>query len=364
LTLSVKHIFRFLLEAICSVLMAVGFLAALVASFFIIGVVAIWCQEGALQDTDRKMFVSAAEWLAASSLLAGTILWLRHRFIVNKSGDAGFRLVKSLSRQEERLVQQISDKFLIALLAMWLWVVVPGNAFIKISITAGWVLVAFLGLHVWILAHELGHLVAAWILGLNLQKIQVGVGDLLWGRTLSTGLRCEWRASPRRGLVIATQRHSAGFRVRQWLFVAGGPLVDAFVVWSGYIFLTRVFGQLGAAFRDGANGVTLSALFCLIALSAIGNLVPHTVWLGNQKVWTDGYWLFRLLTTSRERIEELIFNDYYKTTLELLRTVHAQGSRPAKAVPNTPKQSGPHPVSTFRDQKARLASRLRPGVDR
>ena len=77
--------------------------------------------------------------------------------------------------------------------------------------------------------HELGHLACAQLAGLRVFGIELG-----WGRCIAdfyTGpLRWQVRALPFGGMAYATMRETASYRLRQSLFVIGGPMVNVVLI--------------------------------------------------------------------------------------------------------------------------------------
>lgn len=350
-----RIVLHFLVQTSCLLLMAVASLAGLLASFFICVMLIVWLQEGTLQTNDRQMLAKAAAWLMGSCILVYVTWWSRGH--TGGKRDDSFRLVESTSGRSEQLVQEVPQIIFFVLLAIWLWAIIPGNAFIKIPRVTGWLITGFFGLHLRIFLHELGHLVAARLLNFELRKIQVGIGPRLWSHSLAKGLRWEWRAWPQGGFVFATPRERKGFRAQQTLFVGAGPLVDGFILWLGYQLIVDTFGGLAAAFAHSAGGLMASVLFWWTAMSTVGGLVPHRFWICHQRMWTDGYLLLRLWTTSNDRAAELALNLDWKQALELLQSAYPASEMSEQATGMKPPG---HPDSslTFLDQQVRLASRL------
>ena len=355
-----KSVLRFLFQSVCLFLVAAGSLAALLASCAISAMLIAWYQEGALQTTDHQILARAAQWLLGSCVLVGVAWQLRRRTIANNAHDDTFKLVQSESGRPEKLVQEVFEILFFVFLAIGLWGLIPGSAVIKVPTVAGWLTVGFLGMHARIFLHELGHLVAARLLGLDLRKIQVGVGPLLWSHTLASGVFCEWRFSPEGGFVLASHRSTESFKARQSLFVTAGPLADILILWCSHRIITRAFGGLGAAFTHSSGGLIVFALFWWTAMSAVTGLVPLKVWMGHRRVWSDGYWLLRLWTASKEGMKELASNPEWRAALELLRASRPDG----KVIVVEPEGPGSRPGSslTFQQQQAQLASRLLPTV--
>lgn len=351
-----QKMLRFVGQSACILLVAAGLLAALFATFCLGAMAFVWTQEGALLPTDRTILAAGVKWLLGSGVLVGAAWWLRCK-IGTKTGDNSFRLVESKSGRLEKLVQRVSGFAFVIWLASQLWARDPGSVFTTGPMVAGWITLGFLGLHAHIALHEMGHLAAAWLLRLSPQKIQVGVGPLLWSRAFANGLLCEWRAWPHGGFVLAPERRTEGYRTRQSLYIAGGPLADLLILWTTYQLIQHAFGGLGASFSHGPGGLMFFAFFWLTAFSAIGGLLPRQVSLGPNKMWTDGYLLLRLLTGSSLAFPELAYNSKWEEPLELLGFNNSRSVIPLEGVK---RDSPAHRAGriTFHEQRALLSSRL------
>jgi hypothetical protein len=344
--------FRFLFQAFCLFCVAAGLTGAIIASFFVIAMVIVWFKEGAFQPMDQQMFAKGMKWLLGCGGAACTAWWLR-RLVVKKRDDS-FRLVQAKSGRLERLVERVSGFAFVIWLATQLWARDPGSAITTIPRVAGWITLGFLGLHAHIALHEMGHLVAAWLLRLSPQRIQVGVGPLLWSRAFANGLLCEWRAWPHGGFVLAPNRRTEGFRTRQSLFIAAGPLADLVVLWSAYHVIQYSFGGFRGLFFHGPGGLVFFGLFWLVALTALGGLIPRQGRLGPTRIWTDGYVLLRLLTGSSLAYPELAYDSKWKDPLEMLAS---DGSRSA-TLPYTVERELLASPAAFHEQRTRLSSEL------
>jgi hypothetical protein len=353
----VKKILRFVGQAACLVLVAAGVLAALAASFCLLAMLIVWFQEGALQSADRTMVGWGVKWLLGSGVLIGVVWWLRGKIVPNQTTDDTFRPVEWKPGRLEKLIERFWGCAFVIWLATQLWAREPGSVFATVPRVAGWMTLGFLGLHAHIALHELGHLVAAWLLRLSPQKVQVGVGPLIWSRAFANGLLCEWRAWPNGGLVFAPDRRTEGFRTRQSLVIAAGPLADLLVLWSTYQLIQHAFGGLRASFSHGPGGLMFSVFFWLMVLLAIVGLVPRQVRIDRATMWSDGYLLLWLWTGSSLAYPELGYRSKWKGPLELLGS---EGSRTLPPLERAERES-PAPragLITFHEQRALLSSRL------
>ena len=84
------------------------------------------------------------------------------------------------------------------------------------------VLLTLLALSASVLLHECAHAIAAFTVGLSVEKIEVGTGALLWkGRLLGVEVRV--RCIPFSGYCLAIPKGASAIRLRYWLTIAGGP---------------------------------------------------------------------------------------------------------------------------------------------
>lgn len=80
-----------------------------------------------------------------------------------------------------------------------------------------------------VVLHELGHLVAAWFVGLRCSEFSIGSGAILW-RTEIRGMQVTVRALPICGHVSTLLERSPSPPLRQFIYVAGGPLANVAAV--------------------------------------------------------------------------------------------------------------------------------------
>jgi hypothetical protein len=179
---------------------------------------------------------------------------------------------------------------------------------------------------------------------------------VIWSRAFANGLLCEWRAWPNGGFVLAPDRRTEGWRTRQSLVIAAGPITDLIVLWSVYQLIQHAFGGLGASFSHGAGGLMLFAFFWLTVLVAFGGLVPRQVSIGPDKMWTDGYLLLRLWTGGA-RFPQLAYNSNWQEALDGLQAANPRGITSLEAGERElpAHRAGP---ATFHEQRSLLGSRL------
>jgi membrane-associated protease RseP (regulator of RpoE activity) len=79
------------------------------------------------------------------------------------------------------------------------------------------------------LAHEMGHLLAAGLLGIPIRRISIGIGPVAWRRTLGCGREIVLRMLPVSVAIGVPTRHSSDGRLvrpagHDALMAAGGPV--------------------------------------------------------------------------------------------------------------------------------------------
>ncbi len=92
------------------------------------------------------------------------------------------------------------------------------------------------------------------------------------------------------------------------------------MLYIAYKFAIQNFGGLVAAFLQNVGGLVLFALFWLTAVSAATGLVPHKVYLGAQRLHTDGYWLLHLLWLSDAEAMRAVREEHWQRLIELARS--------------------------------------------
>jgi hypothetical protein len=312
-------LFRIFVAFLCAVLGAAAILGLLLASFLILAMMSVWFHEGHLTEEDMHSLVRGGGALLVTALVLWGTWWLGRRVFGREVFSGSFKQVPSKTGRTERLALSISTVAILAISGLWIYERTRGNEWLRLVEVIGWLVVVFLALHVRVLLHELGHLSAAQLLRMQRWKIQIGTGPLLWWRVSRHGLRWEWRLWPQIGLVFAQKDEVHGFKWRQIVFIAAGPVVDALIIWAGYTLIIRSFGGLFDAFTGNALGVVVVILFWLTTSSAINGLIPHRIHLGLQSLYTDGYWLCRLCLLSDKKAQEFVMRKRWEQFDELAR---------------------------------------------
>ena len=123
--------------------------------------------------------------------------------------------------------------------------------------------------------------------------------------------------------------------------------MDLFFLSVTYQIIMHVFGGLGEAFTHGPCGFVVSVLFWRHAMVAATGLFPLKIWLGNQRVRTDGYLLLQIV---RGKVGQH-FPESQKW-MEALVLLQCDGSEGESFYDNLAD------LPSFAEQQARLSSQL------
>jgi tetratricopeptide (TPR) repeat protein len=193
---------------------------------------------------------------------------------------------------------------------------------------AGWVL-ANLGLFLGLLAlliwaHEAGHALAAWLLGLRIYRVCIGRGPPLFAWRVRRTL-VEVKAVPVAGAVYVGFPDGRCFRLKHFLLFLAGPLANAVLLALALMWLPpreviRQASVLPSTLLPGLCFVAGNVFLLLVSL------VPCTVTLEGVKMPTDGLALLLTPFLSRKAIEDKLALFFYQEGVEL-----AGGRRYAEA---------------------------------
>ena len=171
---------------------------------------------------------------------------------------------------------------------VWTWLNPQGPGKILASLFG--ILTVLLGS---VILHELGHLLAGFLLGFRPVLLSIGMGDQLCQFCLG-GLTVALRQLPIAGMVVPLEGRTPG-RLAWAVFVAAGPLVNiALLVVAGQ-------GWHHGLHRTGTWYATpIKYLAAINLLILFENLIPWTRTRDGQDVLSDGAQLLRLLQKSKE----------------------------------------------------------------
>jgi Zn-dependent protease len=149
-----------------------------------------------------------------------------------------------------------------------------------------------------IIAHELGHAVAARLVGLEVGAIVIGVGRKLWsGEIFGTAVTIH--AFPLSGLTFLGAGSFDLLRTRLWFATLMGPATNALLVVAA-----------ASEWQDlvGLCGIPLLSLWIITnALLAAQSLVPRRFAHGGAMLSTDGLALLQIPRNTPEQLESYLF---------------------------------------------------------
>jgi len=166
-----------------------------------------------------------------------------------------------------------------------------------------------------VVPHELGHALAGRLLGYDVFRVIIGYGNVLFKRRF---LGCEWefRPFPLGGVAVIATRSSRFFRLRRFVMLLAGPLVNViFIVLLFWILPTA--GSLGS---HSLHGVAPDIDFFLANALLLGmNLFPYKITTAAGVIENDGLALITVPFCKRKKVEEHLAAYYFLASHELSR---------------------------------------------
>lgn len=183
----------------------------------------------------------------------------------------------------------IAGIYVFALVQSW-----TGSLFARVVAASAVLVFVFLGMHLLVAIHELGHAVAGAIARLEVDAFQVGIGPLIYQRKSWDKIFIEWRLFPILGLVTAGIPDDANARARMLFFFSAGPAAT-----YGCAKLSSLWMANAACIQTPTllaalivSGHTLNALAWG---QLIANLIPLKFLTGGRLLQTDGMQILLLL---------------------------------------------------------------------
>lgn len=153
-------------------------------------------------------------------------------------------------------------------------------------------------------AHELGHVFAGRLVGMHITGIEIGRGPLIIDFQL-WGFQWQFRAAPFGGFTVGVPQGGGWVRLRQSLFILGGPLANLLLIVLA-LTLTGLANPLPHDFMERFSPGTM--LLIANALFVFGNLIPFKMDTSRGKWPTDGLQLWRTWCRSPEEVEVIASN--------------------------------------------------------
>lgn len=197
----------------------------------------------------------------------------------------------------------------------WQWLVircvilllVAGLVIFRPDFKPGWVLLnlelLFAALYASIIPHELGHLVAAKLLGLRVFRMVFGRGRVLLSWKI-LGVPTELRAWPTSGFVQGGYLTKNWFRLRNAVFAGAGPLANASIAVS--IWKLGDYGNLDHFPNLHGELHPVAMFFAANVLMACLSFVPRKVGTHLGKVPSDGSQILMAPFLKSSQIDETL----------------------------------------------------------
>lgn len=177
-----------------------------------------------------------------------------------------------------------------------------------------------------ILPHELGHAVAAHLVGFRVFRVVTGVGKPFYRRRfLSFSL--EFRCLPLGGFTVATPKERGFSKIKWAFYVSAGLAVNLIIGVSAYALIPDRPSELmvghfgvenppGLLVFLGRSLIPFQLIFAANILVVLTNIRPREIDLGFGKIPNDGLALIRLPSLSPEKVSLLRAAYYIYESME------------------------------------------------
>jgi hypothetical protein len=151
-------------------------------------------------------------------------------------------------------------------------------------------------------AHELGHVLLARLVGMHVTGIEIGRGRLVADFS-RLGFQWQFRAVPLGGLAFAAPPDGRWVRLRYSAFILGGPLANVLLILVG-LALAWSTDSLRYDFMERFNPGVM--LMITNAGAFVGSLVPYRLDTSRGRLPSDGLQLWQTWHGSMNEIETLV----------------------------------------------------------
>ena len=141
-----------------------------------------------------------------------------------------------------------------------------------------------------LIVHEFAHAIVGKFCGLTVLRIWIGRGQTIY-RPKVFGFDTEFKLIPVGGLAFLTHGLTKGLRVKYFLAILAGPLINAIILAIAWDFVSwRNFSL--------ENSIQLAAFIAFAQiLILVENLLPYRIQTALGRLSTDGLSLFQLLVS-------------------------------------------------------------------
>jgi Peptidase family M50/Tetratricopeptide repeat len=164
-----------------------------------------------------------------------------------------------------------------------------------------------------VIPHELGHAIIGTLLGFRIFRVIIGYGRPLLTRVF-LGWRWELRPLPIGGVTVTATLSTRFFRLRKFLLIFAGPLVNVICIALPIWLLSQARGASG----PGSWGTSLFIDFFMANVLLLGvNLWPHRITTAAGGIENDGLALLRTPFISSQRVDEAPVGYHFLASQEL-----------------------------------------------
>jgi tetratricopeptide (TPR) repeat protein len=166
-----------------------------------------------------------------------------------------------------------------------------------------------------VVPHELGHAIAGRLLGYKVFRVIIGYGKVLFKRRF-LGWEWEFRPFPIGGVTVIAIRSSRFYRLRRFVMLLAGPLVNVIFI----VLLFWILPKGGSLSSYSLQGVAPALDFFLANAVLLGlNLWPYKITTAAGVTENDGLALITIPFSKRKKIEEHLSAYYFLASHDLSR---------------------------------------------
>ncbi|MFZ5861496.1 MAG: M50 family metallopeptidase [Nitrospirota bacterium] len=173
----------------------------------------------------------------------------------------------------------------------------------------------YLFMLVMVIPHELGHAIAARIVGFRVFKVVIGYGPILLTRKY-LGWQWEFRPLPIGGVTVAASPLPRLYRTREFLLVLAGPLVNVIFAVAPFWLGQKIGSSNRLGFWEASLLIDLALANILLLVM---NLWPRKLPTTTGIIDSDGLALLTVPFSSQKTVEEGLATYYRLASNELLR---------------------------------------------
>jgi hypothetical protein len=171
--------------------------------------------------------------------------------------------------------------------------------------------------------HELGHAIAGRSVGIRVFSIEIGKGPVVY-EFLFGGIRWRIRAIAFGGITYGTPFNAHYFRLKEFIFVLGGPMTNILLLFISIKFLSFDTTFKSTPFTGFMPMVLLALANCLLLALSLWPYMANSV---AGKIPNDGLLLWKIWRFDKTKIEETLAARYLYEANEQWRQKDLAGAK-------------------------------------